>query len=313
MAWIVLAAVLIKPMLNFKWEECGRCLPLVCLVMLGMIFWRARKIGWHPFVIFGALWGVFSLVLMAKLGFYSRIWHYGFVLAMPASLTAIYFLLRLLPYALEKIGVSAQIWRSFVGVFLAIALMQLMLGSKFTYQKKTVPVASGADRLWAYSTNVDDATSVRVAETFTWMQAHTPANTTVAALPAGAMLNFLLRRDNPNGYLRWNPAELAAFGQTNMNRAFEERPPDYILLLGLDNGEFWDPLAWRQAGDAAQELIAWIHGHYHQIGLFMGSDWEQTDYFGVKIFERDNPVVASSSKRIKDLNLPENPRCFESR
>jgi hypothetical protein len=36
------------------------------------------------------LWNVFGLVLLAKPGFFTRIWHYGFVLAMPAFAGAVY-------------------------------------------------------------------------------------------------------------------------------------------------------------------------------------------------------------------------------
>jgi len=282
LGWIVLAALLVKPALKFKWEECGRCLPLFCIVTLAWVCWRARKFGWRSATIFGALWTIFSLTMLAKLGFYSRIWHYGFVLAMPASLTAVYFLVRLLPDALEKLGVAPRLWRSFVGVFLAVALLELMLGSKFTYQKKTVPIAEGADRMWTYSTN-DDSTGVCMAQALNWMQLNTPPNTTVATLPAGAMMNFLLRRPNPSGYLRWNPPEMSAFGQSNMTRAMEERPPDYILLLGVDNSEF----GVRFFGDKpafGQDLVQWIDGHYRPICL-IGDDWKKTGAFGIKILQ----------------------------
>jgi hypothetical protein len=286
LGWVALAALLARPALMFHWEECGRCLPLLCLATLALICWRARKSGWQPAEVFGFLWTIFSLALLAKLGFYSRIWHYGFALAMPASLTAIYFLLRLLPGVLEKCGVPPRLWRSFVVVFLALGLVELMLGSKYIYQKKTVPVSAGADHLWTYSTNYD-ATGACMAQAVAWMESNTPARTTVAALPAGAMMNFLLRRPNPSGYLRWNPPELAAFGQSNMDRAVEEHPPDYILLLGEDNSEF----GFRFFGDKpafGQELVQWIDSHYRQINL-IGGDWKKTGNFGVKILQLQHP------------------------
>jgi hypothetical protein len=117
------------------------------------------------------------------------------------------------------------------------------------------------------------------------MEANTPTNTTVAALPAGAMLNFLLRRANPSGYLRWNPPELAAFGEAKMTRAFEEHPPDYVLLLGVDNSEF----GVRYFGDTpgfGRDLIQWINGHYQQVAL-IGNDWSQNGQFGIKILQRE--------------------------
>jgi hypothetical protein len=280
--WAVLAALLAGPAWRFKWEECGGSLPLLGLSMLALLCWRARKSGWRPETVFGVLWTIFSLVMLAKLGFHSRIWHYGFALAMPAFLGAIYFLLRLLPDALEKFAVPPGLWRSFVCLFLAVAFLQLILGSKFIYQKKTVAIAAGADQLWTFSPAYDD-TGACMAQALSWMEINTPAHTTVAALPAGAMLNFLLRRSNPSGYLRWNPPELAAFGQAAMTRAFEERPPDYILLLGVDNSEF----GVRFFGDKpafGQDLLQWINRHYRQIHL-IGSDWNKNGQFGIKILQ----------------------------
>jgi hypothetical protein len=68
----------------------------------------------------------------------------------------------------------------------------------------------------------------RVAE---WIETNTPAASTLAVLPDGAMLNYLARRTNPTGYLRWNPTECTLFGQDNMTRVFERTQPDYIILI----------------------------------------------------------------------------------
>jgi 4-amino-4-deoxy-L-arabinose transferase-like glycosyltransferase len=284
-AWVVMAAALAWPAWHFKWEDCGHCLPLLCLTLLILLCRRARKSGWQSATIFAAIWTIFSLVMLAKLGFNTRIWHYGFALAMPAFVASVYLLFRVLPDALQKVGVPRKLWRSFIGAFLGLALFQLTLGSKFVYQKKTVPIASGADRLYTSPATepLFDEPGPRMADAFSWMEANTPANTTVAALPAGAMMNFLLRRANPSGYLRWNPAELAAFGRTNMTRAFEQHPPDYVLLFGVDNSEF----GYRFFGDKpafGQDLVQWIDSHYRLIHL-VGDDWKKTGKFGIKILQ----------------------------
>src|SRR5208282_3143721 len=77
-----------------------------------------------------------------------------------------------------------------------------------------------------------------MGEALSWMQSNTPAGSTLAVLPAGVMLNYMLRRANPTPYLRWNPPEMAVFGQANMTRALRQARPDYILLLGVDTSEF---------------------------------------------------------------------------
>lgn len=289
----LLAAGLIIASLKLKWEECGLCLPLLVVTTL-ILLWRERARGGDsPQNTFMLIWTVFSLVLLAKLGFYSRIWHYGFALAMPAFLTAVYLLLWLLPNTLAPTGVPSHLFRAVICAFLATGLVELTLGSKYIYQKKTVPVASGADRLWTFPPDYQP-TGAGVALAYSWLAAHAPENSTLAALPQGAMLNFLLRRDNPAKYLRWNPPELAAFGQSNMTRAFLEHPPDYVALLGLDNSEF----GVRFLGDTpafGQELMRWIDGHYQPV-CFIGDDWTKNGKFGVKILKRISEAGAAGDR-----------------
>src|ERR1051325_6423920 len=71
---------------------------------------RRRDAG-APGNVFPFLFNVFALFLLAKLGFYSRIWHYGFVLAMPAFCAAIYLLHWILPALLERVGVNRRLFR----------------------------------------------------------------------------------------------------------------------------------------------------------------------------------------------------------
>ena len=282
MAWLALATPLTAAAYFMNWQECGLCLPLVCVTTLWLL-WRRR--AW-PLQAFPMIWAVFSLTLLAKLGLYCRIWHYGFVLAMPAFLLGVYLLLKLLPQELERRGVPSEKLRSLCAALLAIGLLQLILGSKYIYQKKTIPVAGGADLLWTFPPE-EQPEGAGLALADAWLQTNSPANSTLAVLPQGAMLNFLLRRDNPARYVRWNPPELAAFGQSNMTRVFEEHPPDYVATLGLDNGEF----GARFLGDTpafGQELMQWIAAHYEP-ACSIGDDWTKTGRFGVKISKRKDP------------------------
>ena len=86
---------------------------------------------------FPLLWSVFGLVLLAKLGLFSRIWHYGFALAMPAAITAIYLLFWLLPVLLEKkYDVDPRPFRLAVWLVLMIGFGVLFHDSESWYAAK---------------------------------------------------------------------------------------------------------------------------------------------------------------------------------
>ena len=299
--FLLVAAPLVGLAWMFDWVECAHSLPLLCLTTLACLLWRARRAGWNPSAIFMTLWTVFSLILLAKLGLYSRIWHYGFALAMPAFLTAVYLLLCLVPEFLQKFAVPPSLWRSLACILLLTGFTQLILVSKGVYQKKTVAVGEGGDMFWTFGPDFAPTdlhkgqprpAGYMMGAAFSWMQTNTPANSTLAAIPAGVMLNYLLRRPNPTPYLRWNPPELAVFGQANMDRAIEQTNPDYIALLGMDTTEF-GPHFFGDTESFGLELLQWINHNYQPVCL-IGHDWHQDGQFGIEILKRSSPRAADA-------------------
>jgi hypothetical protein len=250
---------------GFNWDQCGYALPALCLASIGLLLWQARANPVGEVQPWPLLWGVFSLSLLAKLGIYPRIWHYGFVLAMPAFLSAVYFLLWLLPSFLERHGAQSIYFRAMVSLGLLIGFGQLWHESKVSYNQRTAQVGQGSDQILVSRPNYL-ASGVTMGRVTSWIQANTPPHSTLAVLPDGAMVNFLSRRINPTGYLRWNPVESAAFGQENMEEAFmrSSSQPDYIILLEITINQFGlkpfgeDPLD-------GLKLKQWIISHYHPV------------------------------------------------
>jgi hypothetical protein len=249
--------------LAFNWLNCGYVLPALCLASLCLLLWQARKKGWGSVPPLPLLWSVFSVALLAKLGVFPRVWHYGFVLAMPAFLNAVYFLLWQLPSLLEQRGVRADYFRGAVSLGLLIGFVQLWQDSQFAYGDRTALVGQGADRMLVFKAALHPSgvTLGRVAD---WINANTPTHSTLAVLPDGAMLNYLSRRDNPTGYLRWNGTELTLFGQDNMNRAFMRTQPDYIILIDFNIEEF-EMKPFGQDPRNGLELKQWIDAHYRPV------------------------------------------------
>jgi hypothetical protein len=247
----------------FEWFKCGYCLPALCLTSVGLFLGQARQKGFKDIPSLPFLWSIFSLMLLAKLGLFPRVWHYGFVLAMPAFLTAIYLLLWQLPPIFEKPGVPAEYFRAIVSVGLLIGFAQLWQDSQNYYGERTALVGHGADQMLTFKagSHPSSATLGQVAD---WIEANTPANSTLAVLPDGSMLNYLTRRNNPTGYLRWNPTEMTLFGQDNMSRAFMTSPPDYIILIQFDV-EGFKIKAFGQDKDFGLELKQWIDAHYKPV------------------------------------------------
>jgi hypothetical protein len=279
------ALALIKVSWDFNWFNCGHCLPLVCVTTLVLLAWRGFRDGWEPRVVFALLWTIWSLALLAKLGFFCRIWHYGFALAMPAFVTGIYLLLWALPQQLQRCGVRANVFRGLLWLMLLPGLIRLTQASLKLYSDKTLAVGSGADRILAFDPHFRPV-DADVAAALRWVETNMPSRATLAVLPQGAMINYLSRHTNPCGYVAWNPPEMAAFGQDKMTTALIAHSPDYVIELFVNYSEYGEK-CFGQEKRFGLDAQQWIDANYRQV-LLIGHDWLKDGQFGVKILQKNH-------------------------
>jgi hypothetical protein len=281
---VPLALGLLEVSWNFNWFTCGYCLPPVCLTLLAVVIWRAARTGWEPAVIFAFLWTVWSLLVMAKLGLFCRIWHYGFALAMPAFISGFYLLLWALPRQLERCAVRSALFRGLLWLFLLPGLLRLAQTSLVLYADKTMPVGSGADTMLAFDLHFR-AIDSDMAAALRWVETNVPPSATLTVLPQGVMLNYLTRHTNPCGYSAWNPPELAAFGQEKMTAALIAHSPDYIIELLINYGEYGETY-FGEHKSFGLEAQQWIAAHYRPV-LLIGRDRDKSGLSGIKILQKN--------------------------
>jgi hypothetical protein len=262
--WPLLVSPLLVLAIVLNWGDCGRSLPLLGLsacVLLGLNY---RKAATEQAALFPLLWNVFGLALLAKLGFFTRISHYGFALAMPAFAGAVYLFVWLLPMLLEqRYQVRFHLFRATAGLVLMTGFVHLFLRSEFYYLQKNVPVGRDGDKIMAYGPTVDPFHgNVEVA--LAWMEKNVPPEATLAVLPEGAMINYLSRHVNPSPCLVWVPPVMAVFGQTNMTAAFEKNSPGYILIIARNTSEFGVGY-FGYYPRYGTELMQWIEDHYDRV------------------------------------------------
>jgi len=237
-------------------------------------------------------------VLLLKMGLFPRLFQYGFVLAMPAFVGAVYLLLWLLPRLLEeRFQVPRRYLRVAVGLMLLAGFVRLFQQSEQFYAAKNLAVGRGGDRVIAVGPS-GNATEARSMETaLEWIAKNVPPDATLAALPQGAMINYFSRHINPTPCVDWNPNMLQVFGESNMTAAFEKTPPDYVALVEWKPFEFGVDYFGRDPG-YGMEIMQWIKARYQPVQL-IGQEPLQNGLFGIKILKREpaNSVAASVQAR----------------
>ena len=288
---LILAAVL-------SWMDCGRALPLLGLCTCVLLAMNYQKAATKPAAIFPLLWNVFGLVLLAKLGFFTRIWHYGFALAMPAFAGAVYLFVWLLPVLLEqKYQVRFHLFRITACLVLATGFGHMFLRSESYYFRKNVSVGDDGDKIMTYSPAVDPFHgNVEVA--LSWIETNVPSDATLAVLPEGAMINYLSRRVNPTPCLVWVPPVMAVFGQANMTAAFEKNSPDYVLIIARSTTEFGVGY-FGYYPHYGTELTQWLGNHYDRVYPAPSpagkSPFDNQSFSELQILKRRPPILPAGN------------------
>lgn len=286
---LLLATPLLAWSLTFDWRQCGWPLPFLSLSACLLIAWNYKKLERPP--VFPLLWSVFGLFLLAKLGLFPRISHYGFALAMPAFVSSVYLLFWLLPILLQtKFSVPGNQFRIIVGLVLLIGFGNLFDQSQLIFAKKKLPIGNGGDEILTYNNTPDVGQAINAA--LLWTKANMPRDATLAVLPDAIIFNYLTRHVNPTPCLFWDPNSIGVYGQSNMTAAFEKNPPDYIFIVERDSSEFGMGY-FGSSTNFGLGLMQWMNKNY-QTQILIGNEPLKNGLFGIKIMKR-LPTAQSQS------------------
>jgi hypothetical protein len=250
---------------SIPWLQAARPLPFVAFGALALCVVRlARARLPHEDegrLVLQAMLLAFATALLAKIFLNARIYQYGFVLALPATLLLVAALVCWIPRQLERRGGLGAGFRGAALGLLAVTLVAHVLLVAPHLAGKTSRIGG-----------VDDAIRVRpgvarvLGGALEEVHARTRPGQSLAVLPEGVMLNFLARRPTATPHFSFNPFELLIYGEEEMIRAFEAAPPAAIVLIHHDTSEHGARFLGRDYG---VDLLAWITQHYvtaRQIG-----------------------------------------------
>ncbi|MFP4057003.1 MAG: hypothetical protein ACLF0G_09060 [Candidatus Brocadiia bacterium] len=256
----VLGANSLRLRWQMAWLEALRPLPLV---MLGLGLWagasalRARAEPQRaPRAVLQVALVAFAFLLMLKMLLHVRVYHYGFALAMPATLMAVVALVGWAPAAVARRGGSPAV---FLGAALALWAVALAAHVGIAWRlvgRKTEWVGEGADAFRA------GPRAPRLNAALALVAEHVGREETLAVLPEGAMVNYLARRPNPTPYVKFAPPEWIMFGRDRWLAAFQTSPPDAVLLVHKDSSEYGFRFFGR---DYARDLGAWLAARYRGV------------------------------------------------
>ena len=221
----------------------------------------------------------FAFVLLGKIILNVHVYHYGFALAMPATLITIAALLSWVPAAIDHHGGNGGVFRATALAVLTVAIFAHLQVQQSYLQWKIHPVSTGADLI------LSDPRGEMVNAALSAIASRIQSNQTLTVLPEGVMLNYLSRRISSVPLMNFMPLEFALYGEDHISEAFRAHPPDYIALVHKDTSEYGFRFFGRDYG---QQLWMWIQKNYHPVTL-IGDPPLRNENFGILLLGRNQP------------------------
>jgi|GEM_PF-343460 len=220
---------------------------------------------------------IYSLVLLGKIFLNARIYHYGFVLAMPATLLVI----------AVGIGWTRPPVRAAVFGALAITIIAHLYLANGLMNQQVYVVGSGPNQFRA------DERGRMVNDILQFLQQSAHPGQTLAVMPEGAMLNFLSGLPNSTPYWSFNPpyaffapGQGEAAGQARILASIKAHPPDWIILIAKDHSEFSDTGGHYYFGrDFGRDIDAFVDKNYAPVAV-MGQPRFTPNGFGMILLRR---------------------------
>jgi hypothetical protein len=214
------------------------------------------------------MWSAFALVLLGKMGLSPRFSHYGFYLALPATVAAITLTIWFVPQVLAvwKSDAVACSFRQ-LAFFALVAVITPYAGySHGWYRAKTTSIGSGPDRFYVSPTSL---MGTLIGDALNALEQTAVGGTTVAVLPEGVMLNYLLRLESPLRVVTLMPPEVMAFGEGDTLSSLAAKPPDLVVVIEKDVAEYGYP-AFGSDLRYGLRIMDWINEHYETDRLLAG-------------------------------------------
>jgi Dolichyl-phosphate-mannose-protein mannosyltransferase len=267
----------------------ARALPLVCLAALGVfsaMFLRSRQDRAAALRLLPMLmWCAFGMVLLSKMILNARLNHYGFYLTIPAITGAIAVLVGVIPPALARWSATAASGHNFRRLALftcAAAAIPYLAHSNAWYRSRVIEVGFGSDRFWA-SDLPGMFPAAAVQEALRELAKIRPDGR-FAVLPEGVMMNYQVRRESPLRVATVMPPEILAFGEEDVVRSLEAKPPDVVVLLHRDVTEYGYPIFGTEAR-YGKRTMDWVNASY-RVTRTIGVAPHDPSRPAIQIFER---------------------------
>jgi 4-amino-4-deoxy-L-arabinose transferase-like glycosyltransferase len=226
---------------------------------------------------------VFALAMTGKAALNLHLFHYGFFLALPATVLVIAALVHHAPRLLATRRGGGAVFRAVAVAAVAACCLHHVRWTREIDGLKTLPLGDGGDRIITFGPEWSDQ-GPPMKEALDWIRRSTPPDSSLVGLPEGIMLDYLARRVTTVPLVNFTTGEVIVWGETTLLEALSRRPPDYVALVArrtedLGLGRFGAVPGY------GRRVVQWVEARYETVARF-GAEPLAGEGFGVRILRR---------------------------
>jgi hypothetical protein len=270
-----------------RWLDVARPWPMLLALVVGgaLAGWRRATgdVARGDRLALTAALGTFGLVLLAKMALNVRVQHYGFALAMPATLVIVAALVTWWPAAVARAGGDARAPRAVAVALVLVAVAGVLANAQPRLARQTERLGTGLDTMYG-----DDRIGP-LRELLAAIEERVGPSQTVVALPEGIMLNYLARRESSVRYVQYSPLSVMLWGDDRLVADFTHAPPDFIALVHRDNQHEGARIFGRDYG---RRLRGWVDANYRPVWR-IGAPPLEDGRVGMALLERVAPALSA--------------------
>jgi hypothetical protein len=226
---------------------------------------------------------VFSGALLLKIVFITRIYGYGFVLAMPATLLVIYMLMSEIPGGLSRRWVGGSIFRYSVFAVVCVLVSVYAVKSYRLYSMMDYPVGEGGDTIIASGHYGGKGLDILLEQIDKVMA----PDEDFIIMPEGVLVNYLSRRKNPTEFMTFLPTDMTIYGEDRLLSALQATSPDYIILISRDTIEYGVHYLGQGYGDSIYRFVRSGYSDVVRIGDMSFLENSEGKGLGILIMKRN--------------------------
>jgi len=256
-----------------NWIEIGRCLlgltVIYFLASLGRFVYKTKKSD-SDFEqqLLRILIAGLAVAVMARMVLAPRIYHYGYYQAALAALLVPAVMIAELPVWF-KAGSHGRIVAAAGTLIIVLpGIVNLATRSQHRYQSQTFAVASGRDRFYSLSPQIDPLGEI--IDSVTAVLREKGEGQTLVVLPEGEFINYLARLPNSLPHAFFYDGAISNGRESQIVNELTHNPPYWIVIISRDLGGFGIERYGEEPGSGA-EILDWVEQNYKQVA-WLGGD-----------------------------------------